>query len=761
MVADDRFFAHSLPGRLEADWEPLEKHLERVAELAASFADAFGASEWGRLAGLWHDLGKYSEAFQRYIRRGSSDGEDEHTLDVAGRVDHSTAGAQYAASAGLLGRVLAYCIAGHHAGLPDAEGSGSALRARLEKHVERWQDSAPQALLDTSLPAAPALRSTGNQRRQAFAIGFFTRMLFSALVDADFLATEAFMDRDKAADRIGSQAGLDALLARLNLFLEAKEATAAHTPVNQVRRRVLNACRQKATLAPAFFSLNVPTGGGKTLSSLAFALEHARRHGMVRVIYAIPFTSIIEQTADVFRTALADMADEVIEHHSNLEPDDPMRQTEQSRLAAENFDAPLIVTTNVQLFESMFASRTSRCRKLHRLAKSVVVLDEAQTLPVNLLAPTLTALDELVRNYGATVVLCTATQPAIEQRPGFPIGIDNVTPIIDDPLSLHKELRRVNVSNLGSIGDIDLAARIRAEPRVLCIANTRSHAADLHELLDDPESFHLSANMCAAHRSDTLGAIRDRMLDRGHPPCRVISTQVVEAGVDLDFPIVYRETAGLDSIAQAAGRCNREGSLVASDGSSILGRVLVFDSHEGERRPPVFVRRAIDDYREVAPDYRDDLLSPRAVEAYFRLHYWQRGGDGGRGWDAGRNGESVMGCFGEDPLHHQFRQAADRYQLIEDVQVPIIVPYEAAGEKLIAELCRMPDDPDPAHLRRFDRTAQRYVVGVWPYMLQKLLANYVILERHGRYCLANPKAYDYRLGLLLEVAGLGADLLTQ
>ena len=228
-------------------------------------------------------------------------------------------------------------------------------------------------------------------------------------------------------------------------------------PVNRRRGEVLDACRAKAALDPGFFSLNVPTGGGKTLSSLAFALDRTpRQHGLRRVVYAIPFTSIIEQTADVFREALGDLGGEVLEHHSNLEPDDPSAQTDRSRLAAENFDAPLVVTTNVQLFESLFASRTSRCRKLHRLARSVIILDEAQALPPRLLAPTLAALEELVRNYGATVLLCTATQPAIERRDGFPIGIAGVRPIIDEPARLHQSLRRTTVEVLGPVSDDEL-----------------------------------------------------------------------------------------------------------------------------------------------------------------------------------------------------------------------------------------------------------------------------------------------------------------
>ncbi len=400
-------------------------------------------------------------------------------------------------------------------------------------------------------------------------------MLFSTLVDADFLDTELFMNRERAGLRPEEPASCATLLERLDRHLEEKLRKAADTPVNRQRAEILAFCRERANEAPGFFSLNVPTGGGKTLSSLAFGLSHAVSKGLRRVVYAIPFTSIIEQTADVFRQALGDLGEQVLEHHGNLDSDDPTRQSDRLRLAAENFDATLVVTTNVQLFESLFASRPSRCRKLHRLARSVIILDEVQALPPRLLDPTLAALEELVRNYGTTVVLCTATQPAFEKRARFPIGLEGVKPIIDDPDSLHRSLRRTSVELLGRVENPELVGRLRGERQALCIVNSRRHASDLFTLLGDPDSLHLSASMCAAHRAQVVAEIRRRLL--AGEPCRVISTQVIEAGVDVDFPAVYRAAAGLDSIAQAAGRCNREGRLETPDGQPRLGRVFFFD----------------------------------------------------------------------------------------------------------------------------------------------------------------------------------------
>ena len=437
------------------------------------------------------------------------------------------------------------------------------------------------------------------------------------------------------------------------------------------------------------FSLTVPTGGGKTLSSLAFALRHAGRHGQRRVIYAIPFTSIIEQTSDTFRSALGSLgAQAVLEHHSNL---DPRNETLRSRLAIENWDTPIVVTTNVQLFESLFASRTSRCRKLHRIANSVIVLDEAQALPVELLKPCLETLAELVRNYGCTIVLCTATQPAIHQRDEFPIGLSDVRPIIQHPKGLYAAMKRIRVHHLGQISDDDLARRLRGHDQVLCIVATRRHALELFKALGDTVAgaVHLTALMCPVHRSEVFGEVR-QWLDDGEP-CRVISTSLVEAGVDVDFPVVYRAVAGLDSIAQAAGRCNREGRLDYGD-------VFVFDP---QSPPPLgHHRETADTTRELMGRF-DDLLDLDAIESYFELRYWKRK----RLWDK----EGVMDCFrgrGHDQVL-DFRTAAERFRFIKQEQLPVIIPWRQGGEELVK---RLRYGPPPG--RDAARAAQRYTVQV-------------------------------------------------
>ena len=544
----------------------LEEHLREVARRAGKFAETFGSSDWGFLAGLWHDLGKYSAEFQRRIKSVSGYNAEAHLEGQPGRVDHSTAGAQHAVKQfEPHGRILAYLIAGHHTGLPDwhtSETAGGALKARLDdgSHLERaLKQPIPPEILSQAKPNSALLG-----KAEGFAL--WVRMLFSCLVDADFLDTEAFMDADKAAQRIDALTVPD-LLSRFDVFMEDTFSDALPTTVNRVRADVLQQCREKAQAKPGLFSLTVPTGGGKTLSSLAFALEHAKRYGKRRVIYAIPYTSIIEQTANVFRDIFPDA---VVEHHSNLDPDE---ETVKSRLAAENWDAPLIVTTNVQFFESLFAARTSRCRKLHNIVDSVVVLDEAQLLPPEFLQPILDVMNALVRNYGVTFALSTATQPALGTLKTFQRtirGLQQAREIIDDPDALCRNLDRVTYLWPKDFQQPqnwdDIAQQIRQHPCVLAVVNSRTDARELHRRMPEG-TIHLSALMCGEHRSCVITDVKRRLL--AGEVVRVVSTQLVEAGVDIDFPVVYRALAGLDSIAQAAGRCNRDGKLER-------GEVVVF-----------------------------------------------------------------------------------------------------------------------------------------------------------------------------------------
>lgn len=733
------YFAHTLDGRPESEWQPLLEHLTQVAELAAQFAEPFGAPEWGRCAGLWHDLGKYSDGFQSYLRVGSS--LDFHGAEIGGHVDHSTAGAKHAAQEiEILGHLLSYAIAGHHSGLLDGRADGSCLETRLNKRVGGWEHGLGD-LPAAAVPEPPAfLREAFSRPRDAFAVAFFVRMVFSCLVDADFLDTERFMQPEQAAARPHWPPDILQKTAEvLRGHIDELERFASDGPVNRERAAVRRACLQAAEREPGLFSLTVPTGGGKTLSSLAFALHHAVRYRLQRVVYVIPFTSIIEQNAEVFRRVVQPLIgegypDPVLEHHSAL---DTGRETVGSRLAAENWDAPLIVTTSVQFYESLFANRTSRCRKLHNLARSVIILDEAQTLPLDFLAPCLRALREISRNYGASVVLCTATQPAVHRRDGFPVGLEGVHEIIPDPRALYLSLRRVHVEDIGRQDDETLVVRLGHEKEVLCIVNTRSHARKLFELLGDAESHvHLSALMCPAHRSRVLDEVRQR-LEAGDE-CRVVSTQLVEAGVDLDFPVVYRSLAGLDAIAQAAGRCNRNGQLQG------MGRTFVFRSEH--TRSEAFFRDTTNSASQVLA-VNGDPLSLEAVEHFFKLYYW----DQSDRWDKERVlGEFHMHQGNRDlPFSFGFERVARAFRLIEETGRPVLVPWGREGGSLCEELRRDGELPS----RQLLRQLQRFTVQIPGRLWDRHVHTSIELVHERFPVLISPELhYSERIGLKLDDA---------
>lgn len=682
------FYAHSKEGCRPEKWHLLETHLRDTANKAREFAAPWGAGEWAYWAGLWHDLGKYSGDFQRKLH--APDGVDAHI-----RVDHSTAAAQRAAQAPGKGegKLLAYCIAGHHAGLPDGKSNDACLEKQLQKEISALSHEADEILAAQPQNLALPFDLPKEKKAAAFSLSLFTRMLFSCLVDADFLDTERFMDPEPAAKREGYPT-LEQVAALFFPALEEFRHARAADPMAAKRAAVLQQCLAAADWEPGLFSLTVPTGGGKTLSSLAFALRHALRHGKRRVIYVIPFTSIIEQNAAVFRRFAG--SDAVLEHHSNFEP---RAEDHRSRLAAENWDAPIVVTTNVQFFESLFGNRPSPCRKLHNIANSVVILDEAQTLPVKYLRPCLEALRELTANYRVTALLCTATQPALKRRDEFP-GLDNVREIIRDPVRLAHDLKRVNVSALGKLPDSDLAARLAQHHQVLCVVSTRRHARKLFEMLPERAgAFHLSALMCPAHRSVALDAIR-AALQRG-APCRAISTQLVEAGVDIDFPVVYRSLAGLDSIAQAAGRCNREAKREK-------GEVYVFNPEGGI--PAGWLRQTAQTAQRVMARFSADFMTLEAIEEYFRDLYWLQGDK--------LDAENILSRLARDLPNGNFpfREIAGSFQIIRDGMQPVIIPWNDEAGSLIRQL---PFVESPGGLLR---KLQRYTVQVYPWEWNKLLA---------------------------------------
>ena len=718
-------FAHTGVNADRSDWHLLRCHLHAVAALAEQRAAKFGAASLGRQCGLLHDLGKYSNAFQARLNGAPV------------RVDHSTAGARVVAKKyQLVGRLLAYVIAGHHAGLANGTGEGHPTPLDVRLDTRRYPGIPECPGWEQELAVADELAWTQHtphpdkdtaRDRRGHCLALLTRMLFSAAVDADRLDTEAFYikaDGKGEAPRGGWQplarlkAQLDQHMSQMNVRSEQSAENAGQRAVNTERARVLATARAKAHLQPGLFSLTVPTGGGKTLASLTFALDHAVQHGLDRVIYVIPFTSIIEQTARVFRGALGEeLADHVLEHHSAFREDEALEQLQEAagggesglqagerlRLATENWDAPIIVTTAVQFFESLFSNRTSKCRKLHNIARSVVILDEAQTLPLKLLRPSVAVLDELARNYRSTIVLCTATQPALAaKRPdgsdGLPGGLLHVREIVDAPRELYERLKRVTVRpSVGKLTDADLVGRLQQHDKALCIVGTRAHARELFIELQKKEkagTFHLSALMCPAHRSEMLKAIR-AALDAGR--CRVVATTVIEAGVDIDFPNVYRAMAGLDSIAQAAGRCNREGKWSAEES--------IVQLFEVEGRTSIRELRANEDAaREVLRKPDLDPLGLEAIEAYFRRLHWARTAGREDGLDAKGILPRLNAQAHEGWL--PFADIARDFQMIEGGMEPVIIPYNDTARRLLAELA------EAERPGRLARKLQPYIVNV-------------------------------------------------
>lgn len=723
------FYAHSTTTPDKSDWQPLAEHLLAVADLAGQKASAFSAGALGHLAGLLHDLGKYTDEFQRKIS-----GE-------AIRVDHATRGAILAVERyGALGQLLAYAIAGHHAGL--ANGSErierTALRDRLVGDglpalLAQWQDEIPLPVLDELNPPALIRRT----ERNFFQLAFLGRMIFSCLVDADYLDTEAFYDRTQGrrSSRGHAYPELADLRQQLDKYLSGFEA---NTPVNRLRGEILGGVRSKASLAPGLFSLTVPTGGGKTLASLAFALDHALAHGLRRIIYVIPFTSIVEQNAAVFRKALGELGEQaVLEHHSAFAEDSSksLESRKKLSLAMESWDAPIIVTTAVQFFESLFADRPARCRKLHNIAGSVVILDEAQTLRLKLLRPTVAAIDELALNYNSSVVLCTATQPALNDGPKFPGGLQNVRELAPHPERLFEQLQRVRIRAIGPVSDEALTRQLREREQVLCIVNNRRHARALYETIADcPGACHLTTLMYAKHRSQVLAEVRQRL--REGQPCRLVATSLIEAGVDVDFPTVLRAEAGLDSIAQAAGRCNREGKRPLAE-----SEVLVFAPENEEWSPPVELKQFAQAAREVMRQYPDDCLSMAAIECYFQLLYWQKGADA---LDEG----NLLGLIEKGRLDGlPFETLASKFRMIDSVQLPVIIARDNEAQAALRDLAF--SDGCAAIARRLQPYLVQVPRNAYDALRRVDAIQPAMAERYGEQfmVLVNPDLYHEQFGL--------------
>ncbi|MEO8382986.1 MAG: CRISPR-associated endonuclease Cas3'' [Acidobacteriota bacterium] len=714
-------YAHSKEGAPRSEWHTLRAHLEAVAALAEGFAGKWGARDWAHYAGLWHDLGKFSADFQQMI---TADAEAERS-----HVNHSSAGALRAMEElGEPGLILALVIAGHHAGLANAhELRQKRLQADQRRHLEAARAGGADAewLEMKARPAEPpGLSGKGRS------IELWIRFLFSALIDADRLDTERFHDESKTALR-GSSVSMCALAKKVDAYIDTlAEEASSKSPgvVNDVRAEVLHDCRERADGRQGVFTLTVPTGGGKTLASMSFALRHAVAHGLDRVIVVIPYTSIIEQNAAVLKRIVGE--ENVLEHHANFDPADQRKFW----LDAENWDAPIVVTTSVQFFESLFACKTGVARKVHAIAKSVVVFDEVQTLPPGLLVPIVDVMKELPERYGVSLVLCTATQPALGQRPGFPVGFSGTREIVSDPGRHFQRLQRVEARWPADLYASEpwptLAGRILHEPRSLAIVHRRDDARRLCELLPE-DTLHLSAAMCPRHRSQVFGEIRRRLAE--NEVCRVVSTQLVEAGVDLDFPVVFRALAGLDSLAQAAGRCNREGKQARG-----ILEIFVAETQP----PPGELRKALDAARIVASKHGgmpDLFTNPEIFTTYFLQFY-------------GTPVDEKRIQTDREALH--FATVAENFQMIDNGQESLIIPFDRHCQELVAALRKGEGNP-----RILRRRLQQYAVAVPRRQMSELKDAGAVLETgegSGVFVLteAFKPMYHPRFGLVTSRAGM-------
>ena len=700
----------------DGDREQLvREHLQGTAELAAEFAEKFGKADWGYCCGLLHDIGKYSGEFQTKIRENP---------DL--RVDHSTAGAKVCNELGGYYQCMTYCIAGHHAGLPDLgrRGLPSSLCDRLDKKICDYSAYKSEIKIPElkTMPFDPAQVTDPN-----FSLAAFIRMLYSCLVDADFLDTERFM-KDGVVERDSGES-MDMLFHNLQDHVADWLKNNDNMTINGRRSEILRNCLEQGKSPKGLFQLTVPTGGGKTVASLAFALRHAVEHHLDRVIYVIPYTSIIEQNAQVFREILG--SENVLENHSNVDYEDS-EEFKPLQLAAENWDKPVVVTTNVQFFESLYANKSSKCRKLHNIVNSVIIFDEAQMLPANYLKPCMVMIEELLQQYGISIVLCTATQPALQQFLPEKYVARELCPRRDEQFRFFE---RVTYQNIDTVTEEEMVEKLQQEQQALCIVNTRKRAQKLYERLKGKGVYHLSTSMYPAHRRRVLTAIRKRLKDKKR--CIVISTSLVEAGVDLDFASVYRELAGVDSIIQAAGRCNRNGERVKEESV-----VHIFQWKDREIVPGQ--RQQIDTTKNLLTEGRNITELKTITEYFYRLYYIK--GDS-------LDKKHILELFKDRDYH--FATAAREFKLIEENTVTVYINREPEADALLQEIRQK------GMTRSLMRKAGQYCVNVYrgegtqERLFEKMyragMLREVVDGAQDFYELIDKKQYQEDTGLKLDV----------
>ncbi|HIF9218374.1 TPA: CRISPR-associated helicase Cas3' [Photobacterium damselae] len=797
-------------------------HLKAVSELAGRFAEKIGFAEQGRLIGLMHDFGKYSGAFQEYMRliireqtRDNPDYDEENSFastsrSLKGKIDHSSAGAQWVMNSlfpccmtlkqqdqalvpyGLaIAQALSMCIASHHSGLIDSLSENeNVFKHRIKKHDEltylkecRKNAESDLFLHAQSLATTEFLLKSSQQLKDMFDefelsviehdyyLGMFTKMLLSCLVDADRIDSADFELPNNKAERF-KQPDWPSACDNIESFITQFESV---NPIDHIRAEISENCFHRAQDETGTYSLTVPTGGGKTYASLRFALHHAKKHNLDRIIYIIPFTSIIEQNANAIRDVLGEINDDdwVLEHHSNLEPE---QQTWRSKLACENWDKPIVLTTMVQFLESMFASGTRGARRLHQLSNAVLVFDEIQTLPIRCVHLFNNTINYLTRFCHTTVLMCTATQPLLNQLPEqikqfgeLQLPLENeLTPNIE---KLYQQLERVSLKNLtrkegwneGDISEL-VQQQLSAKKTCLVIVNTKAWAKALFQTLqsqvaDETKIFHLSTGMCSAHRKQILDEVRARLSSSMATLC--ISTPLIEAGVDVDFCSVIRFVAGLDSIAQAAGRCNR-------NGKQKKGHVFVLNPDKENIGMLRDIKTGIEATTRLFTEFaEDDLLKPVAMNRYFQYYFYERHKEMTYPVKQEQNLLNLLSCnqgnINGTPftLKQSFMTAAKQFKAIDAPTHSVIVPFNNEAQSIITQLCALDKDFNATSYRSLLKSAQKYSVNIFPNVWQKLT------DLQGVYPIAQDEAvfylseefYSQDFGLSLEIANAQQDLI--
>jgi CRISPR-associated helicase, Cas3 family len=703
-----KYIAHIDGERIQT----IKEHLEGTAKLSGEFAEKFGKQDWGYCCGMLHDIGKYSIDFQKRIL-----GENNY------RVDHSTAGARVCLEKGGKYSFLEYCIAGHHAGLPNYgnnydESTDSTLSGRRLKKLSDYQAYQTEIEVPAINSMPIDLKRTVNPD---FSLSVFMRMIYSCLVDADFLDTEAFMKEGKQGRNSGEN--IEILFKKLENYISGWLKNQDIDTVNGRRTEILKNCLEMGKTEKGLFRLTVPTGGGKTVASLAFALRHALENKMDRIIYVIPYTSIIEQNAKVFRDILGE--ENVLENHCNVDYESS-EELLPMQLASENWDKPIVVTTNVQFFESLFANKSSKCRKLHNIANSVIIFDEVQMLPNDYLKPCIAMIEELINNYQVSAVLCTATQPALASFFHEGISAKELCPRMEEQFEFFK---RTVFENVGVLTENDLIQRLEKEYQALCVVNTKKRAQRIYKQLEGEGVYHLSTSMYPKHRRRILREIRERL--QKNKKCILISTSLVEAGVDLDFQSVYRELAGVDSMIQAAGRCNREGLRPEKE-----SKVYIFQ-FEGKENV-LGQRQQIDVAKSVIADNRD-ISDMESITQYFEMLYHIKGDS--------LDKKKIMDEF--QNKRYNFAKVGKEFKLIEQDTKTIFINYE---EEANETLCLL---KERGFTRSGMRKASQYCITVYENEFNKLYGIGAIQpiseDIEDFYELRDEEKYTEKIGLELEL----------